>query len=151
MCLSEKSPTLIGLFFKKKKMYQAYVYEFARTCRLDHSTLFVYNCVCVCTRDAEKEKIVRAYEHIDPTGWRRLIGSPKLQIIFHKRASKYRSLLQTTTHKDKGSYESSPPCTLGEDQFSKLQSPRKQSKSHTSPLVSLTESIGDWDRNAQQL
>ena len=34
--------------------------------------------------------------------------APKLQIIFHKRATKYRSLLQKMTHKDKGSYESSP-------------------------------------------
>jgi len=46
------------------------------------------------------------------TGWRRLIGSPKLQIIFHKRATKYRSLLRKITYKDKGSYESLPPCTL---------------------------------------
>jgi len=45
------------------------------------------------------------------TGWRRLIGSLKLQIIFHKRATKYRSLLRKMTYKDKGSYESSPPCT----------------------------------------
>jgi len=45
------------------------------------------------------------------TGWRKLIGSPKLQIIFHKRAIKCRSLLQKMTYKDKGSYESSPPCT----------------------------------------
>ena len=45
------------------------------------------------------------------TGWRRLIGSPKLQIIFHKRVTKYRSLLRKMTYKDKGSYESSPPCT----------------------------------------
>jgi len=45
------------------------------------------------------------------TGWRRLIGSPKLQIIFYKRATKYRSLLTKMTYKDKGSYESSPPCT----------------------------------------
>ena len=44
------------------------------------------------------------------TGWRRLIGSPKLQIIFHRRAIKYRSLLRKMTCKDKGSYESSPPC-----------------------------------------
>jgi len=44
------------------------------------------------------------------TGWRRLIGSPKLQIIFHKIATKYRSLLRKMTCKDKGSYESSPPC-----------------------------------------
>ena len=26
--------------------------------------------------------------HLAATGWRRLIGSPKLQIIFHKRATK---------------------------------------------------------------
>jgi len=35
-----------------------------------------------------------------------------LQIIFHKRATKYRSLLREMTYKDKGSYESSPPCRL---------------------------------------
>jgi len=44
------------------------------------------------------------------TGWRRLIGSPKLQIIFQKRTAKYRSLLREMTYKDKGSYESLPPC-----------------------------------------
>ena len=44
------------------------------------------------------------------TGRRRLMGSPKLQIIFHKRATKYRSLLRKMTCKDKGSYASSPPC-----------------------------------------
>ena len=32
------------------------------------------------------------------TGWSRLIGSPKLQIIFHKRATTYRSLLRKMTH-----------------------------------------------------
>jgi len=42
------------------------------------------------------------------TGWRHLKGSPKLQIIFHKSATKYRSLLQKMTYEDKGSYESSP-------------------------------------------
>jgi len=45
-------------------------------------------------------------------GWRRLIGSPKLQIIFHKRANKYMSLLRKMTCKDKASYESSPPCSF---------------------------------------
>jgi len=57
-----------------------------------------------------------------PTEWRRLIGSPKLQIIIHKRAIKCRSLLRKMTYKDKGSYESSPPCihvsTDGEDRNS---------------------------------
>ena len=47
------------------------------------------------------------------TGWRRLIGYPKLQIILHKGATKYRSLLRKMTYKDKGSYESSPPCMRG--------------------------------------
>jgi len=32
------------------------------------------------------------------TGWQRLIGSPKLQIIFHKRATEYRLLLRKIMH-----------------------------------------------------
>ena len=32
-------------------------------------------------------------------------------MMFHKRATKYRALLLKMTYKDKGSYESSPPCT----------------------------------------
>jgi len=48
--------------------------------------------------------------HLAHTDWRRLIGCPKLQIIVHKRATKYTSLLRKMTYKDKGSYESSPPC-----------------------------------------
>jgi len=47
------------------------------------------------------------------TRWRRLLGFPKMQIIFHKRATKYRALLLRMTYKDKGSYESSPPCNIG--------------------------------------
>jgi len=34
-----------------------------------------------------------------PTGWRLLIGSPKMQIIIHKRATKYRSFLRKMTYK----------------------------------------------------
>ena len=58
---------------------------------------------------AERE-LVSKREKAHITGWRRLIGSPKLHIIFHKRATKYRSLLRKMTYKDKGSYHSSPPC-----------------------------------------
>ena len=61
----------------------------------------------------QKKKAGIAYSvetAITATGWRRLIGSPKLQIILHKRATKYRALLRKMTYKDKGSYESSPPC-----------------------------------------
>ena len=52
---------------------------------------------------------IHTYSHIY-TGWRRLIGSPKLQVIFRKRATNYRALLWKVTYEDKGSYESSPPC-----------------------------------------
>jgi len=57
--------------------------------------IYIYLCICI---------------HHTYTGWQRLKGSPKLQIIFLKRVIKYRSLLRKMTHKDKGSYESSPPC-----------------------------------------
>jgi len=59
---------------------------------------------------------------ISCTGWQRLIGSPKLQIIFHKRATKYRSLLRKMTCKDKGSYESSPPCNMRHRERTKRES-----------------------------
>jgi len=38
-------------------------------------------------------------------------ATSKLQVIFHKRTTKYRDLLQKVTYKDKASYGSSPPCT----------------------------------------
>jgi len=50
---------------------------------------------------------------IDPTDYSHPISCfPKLQIIYHKRAIKYRSLLRKMTFKDKGSYASSPPHIL---------------------------------------
>jgi len=45
------------------------------------------------------------------TGWRRLIGCLKLQVIFRKKATNYRALLRKMTYEDKASYGSSPPCT----------------------------------------
>jgi len=45
------------------------------------------------------------------TGWRRLIGCLKLQVIFRERATNYRAFLRKITCKDKASYGSSPPCT----------------------------------------
>jgi len=50
--------------------------------------------------------------HVQHTGWRRLIGSPKSQIVFHKKTTKYRSILRKMTNTDKGSYESSLPCSI---------------------------------------
>ena len=71
------------------------------TCDMTHSNAWHDSLICV-TRC-----VMSMAGHAE---WRRLIGSPKLQIIFHKRAIKYRSLLRKMTCKDKGSYESSPPC-----------------------------------------
>jgi len=66
----------------------------------------------MCKRDMTQSKMSGTM--VD-TGWRKLIRSSQLQIIFHKRATKYRSFLRKMTYKDKGSYESSPLCILAID------------------------------------
>ena len=48
--------------------------------------------------------------HNCDTGWRRLIGCLKLQVIFRKRATNYVALLWKMPSKDKASYDSTPPC-----------------------------------------
>ena len=86
----------------------------------------VHVCVCVYVHILRKFLYVHLHIHLiahtecvsnihlvsrtKRTGWQRLTGSPKLQIIFDKRATKYRSLLRKMACIDKGSYESSPPC-----------------------------------------
>jgi len=45
------------------------------------------------------------------TGWRRVIGCLKLQVIVGKRATDCRALLRTMTYKDKAFYDSTPPCS----------------------------------------
>ena len=81
------------------------------------STCFAYRALqhtatlCTATHcNTLQHTATHLFRDYSDTGWRGLIGSPRLQIIFHKRATKYRSLLQKTTYKDKGSYESLPPC-----------------------------------------
>jgi len=49
--------------------------------------------------------------HDSCTGWRRPIECFKLQVIFCKRATDYRDLLQKMTCKDKALNGSSPPCS----------------------------------------
>jgi len=44
------------------------------------------------------------------TGWQRPIGCRKFQVIFRKRATNCRALLQNMTCRDKASYGSSSPC-----------------------------------------
>ena len=62
---------------------------------------------------------------INPKAVARFIGSPKLQIIFHKRATKYRSLLQKMTYKDESPEGSSDLDTtlvyiLKSEKYSKI-------------------------------
>jgi len=86
---------------------------YSNMCTYTYVLLHIQICACmyiheyieICT-DIHADVYIRT----SCTGWRRLIGSPKLQIIFHKRATKYMSLLRKMTYTDKGSYESSPPC-----------------------------------------
>ena len=61
------------------------------TCLRNLVCIYIYSRICIYTYVSM---------HIY-TGWRRLIGSLKLQIIFHRRATKYRSLLQKINYKDK--------------------------------------------------
>ena len=94
-----------------------FVSEFLRVCRDACKDVYIY--IFFLYTKSETIYAVVYYIHTiywihcirHGTGWRRLIGSPKLQIIFHKRAIRYRSLLRKMMYKDKGSYESSPPCT----------------------------------------
>ena len=55
--------------------------------------------------------------HFAWAGWawcrQRRVGCLKLQVVFRKRATNYRALLQQITYKYKASYGSSPPCTNG--------------------------------------
>jgi len=44
------------------------------------------------------------------TGWRRVIGCLKLQVIFRKRATMYRALWRKMTWRDEASYDSTAPC-----------------------------------------
>jgi len=44
------------------------------------------------------------------TAWPRPIGCLKLQVIFRRRGTNYRALLQKITYTDKASYDSTPPC-----------------------------------------
>ena len=50
--------------------------------------------------------------YVSDTGWSRCIGSPKLHVIFHNRATNYRALLRKMTNRDKASYGSWQPCNI---------------------------------------
>jgi len=58
-----------------------------------------------------ESKGIQVQRFITATGWRRLTGYHKLQVIFRKRATNYRALLRKITYGDKAFYDSTPPYT----------------------------------------
>ena len=95
-----------------------YIHMYVYICMHIYVYVFVYIYMCWCVR-------VHTYLHMYiyvwykdiyalvmtvDTGWRRLIGCLKLQVIFRKRATNYRALLRKITYEDKASYDSTPPC-----------------------------------------
>ena len=71
------------------------------------------------------------------TGWRRLIGCHKLQVIFRKRATNCRALLRKMAYKDKAFYGSLPPCSTRIANCYELDNPViQQSKSDWSSFTS---------------
>jgi len=104
--------------YKHSFRYEYVVSHMNESChiRITHS---IHASICDVPHVRHKQKIIvslmnASYSYLTPTvprtGWRRLTGSFKLQIIFHKRATKHGSLLRKMTYKDEGSYESLPPC-----------------------------------------
>ena len=46
------------------------------------------------------------------TGWRRIIGCLKLQVILRKKATNYMVLLRKMTYEDQASHDSMLPCSM---------------------------------------
>jgi len=74
-----------------------------------YTKMHTYVCVQYTYVTVHMYAFIHLYTNIS-TGWRRLIGCLKLQVIFRKRATNYRALLRKLTHEHMASYGSSPPC-----------------------------------------
>ena len=105
--------TNIFCYKAKKVLWLEYVTKKSVTYS-SHNILFRYmnNMFCYMTNifcyKAKKILWLEYASHV--TGWRRLIGCLKLQVIFCKRATNCRALLQKMTYRDKPFCASSPPC-----------------------------------------
>jgi len=101
MCICMYINTYICIHIYIYKYIYIHTYMYIYTCVY----LYVYMYLCIYMY-----VYIYIYEFL--TGWRRPIGCLKLQVIFRKRATNYRTFLRKMTHKDKASYGSSAPCTL---------------------------------------
>ena len=91
--------------------------------------------------------------NLQGTGWRRLIESVKLHIIFHKRVTNYRALLRKMTYKDKGSYESSPPVWLDAHQSNRASTScvHIYTNIYTHTCTHFTPHTPTWERSVESL
>jgi len=79
-----------------------------------HLRLKMCSCVMIQQKDIFLHSHRTLQHSVTRTGWRRLIGCLKSQVIFRKRATNSRALLRNLrkmTYEDKASYDSTPPCT----------------------------------------
>ena len=58
-----------------------------------------------------KETEIHDHKHQHVTGWRRLIGCLKLQVILRHSTTNYRAVLRKMTYEDKASYDSTLTST----------------------------------------
>ena len=78
-------------------------YPVPKRAKANASTL----CICMCVQTSH---VTHTYKTLvyTRTGWRRLIGCLKLQVILCKRATYYRALLRNMTYEERASYDSTP-------------------------------------------
>jgi len=79
---------------------------------MSHVTHILESCHTYINQHHSRLVCNTQHKRNEDTGWRRLIGCLKLQVIFRKRATYYRALLRNMTYEDKASYDSTPPCIL---------------------------------------
>jgi len=105
-----KYSTLTRGMFHKPAVWHSYALHFFCFFYLSaHARYMVSRLCCNEARTKQHARITSCFI----TGWRKLIGCLKLQVIFRKRAPTHRNPLRKMTYKDKTSYGSSSPCTRG--------------------------------------
>jgi len=75
-----------------------------------HAHARKHTCIYISLTDDKDISLSKMCRGALGTGWRRLIGCRKLQVIFCKRATNYRALLRKMPYENKASYDSTPPC-----------------------------------------
>ena len=76
---------------------------------------FVAVCCSASHRRIARAIICRQCRHHYSNGILQHIECLKLQVIFRKRATNYRALLQNLSYTDKALYDSTPPCSSFQD------------------------------------